>query len=103
MIELRVQPEQLTHTAKELAGAIACMRRDFARLNQCISSTKAYWLGDAGDYHRKLYEEQEGQIENLLRDLEKYPDDLLKLAGLYNENEEKNVRMARALKSSLMH
>lgn len=103
MIELRVQPEQLTRTAKELTNAITSMRKDFIKLNQCMSSTKGYWLGDAGEYHRNMYTEQEGQIENLLRDLEKYPNDLLKLAGLYDESEEQNLHLARALKSSLMY
>lgn len=100
---LRVEPEKLVSTAKIMKDAVSNMRQDFVKLGYCISGTKTYWLGAAGDAHRKLYDDVADEIETLLGNLEAYPLDILDIVGLYEEKEKLNEEQAMSLKSNIIH
>lgn len=103
VINLKVDADRLVGKARNVSDAVDRMRKDFDRLDRAIDETKKYWKGTAGDSHRKLYSDQKKTIQDILRDMEKYPDDILKMAGLYREAETKNTQKAEGLKSGMIH
>lgn len=102
IIDLKVEPDKLVSTANKITQAAANVRKDFKNLNKALQDTKRYWKGDAADVSRKLYLDEERNILEIIADLEKYPVDILKMAGQYKEAENKNVGLAGALKSNVI-
>lgn len=102
IIDLRVDTDKLAAQAGNVSDAVKKLRLDFDRLWQAIDDTKAYWRGAAGDGHRKRYEKQSGAIQDILSDLEKYPDDILEMAGVYKRAENQNVGIAQSLRSDIV-
>lgn len=103
IINLKVEPDKLVTTAKQVTDSVSKMRKDFNNLNNAMKDTQRYWKGLAGNASRKLYTDQIQQIQDILLDMEKYPDDILKMAGLYKEQENKNKALAGSLKSNIIH
>lgn len=102
VINLKVTPEQLQQKARDVSQAVSKMRGDFNKLNTAINSTRNYWAGQAGDLHRKLYNDRVGEVNEILRLLEGYPADLLKMAGIYTQSENVNKQAAASLISNII-
>lgn len=103
VVDLKVTPDQLKQKSQEVSEAIIQMKTDFARLNAAISATHSYWIGQAGEAHRKLYLNQTGEVDEILKQLGEYPTDLLKMAGIYTNAEITNKVAAATLRSNVIH
>lgn len=103
VINLKVTPEQLQQKARDVSEAVSRMKNDFARMNTAVNSTHSYWIGQAGDLHRKLYNDKINDINEILKLLGKYPEDLLKMAGIYTQTENQNKAVAASLNSNVIH
>ncbi len=84
---LRVSTDELLKMSGQLRQAIGDMRKDFERIEKNISHTGPYWKGEAGLLHRKLYNERSSDIQSILKMLEKYPEDICRMANIYMESE----------------
>ena len=82
IVNLKVQPQELKNKAHNVDAAVSQMQRDLRSLEQAISGTKPYWIGEAGDLHRKLYNDRTSDFNRIIKDLKEYPVDLLKMADL---------------------
>ena len=103
VINLKVTPDQLQQKAREVSDAVSKMKNDFNKLNTAINSTHHYWIGRAGDLHRKLYNDKVEEVNEILQLLGRYPTDLLKMAGIYIQSENANKSAAASLKSHVIH
>lgn len=103
VINLTVDADKLVSRAKSVSETVSRMRKDFENLNNAMTGTKRYWQGRAGDSHRKLYSDQIREIQEILSDMQKYPEDILKMADLYKKYETKNIQTASKLKSNIVH
>lgn len=103
VINLKVTPAQLQQKAREVSEAVSKMKTDFNSLNTAINSTHHYWIGQAGDLHRRLYNDKVGDVNEVLQMLGRYPVDLLKMAGIYTQTEEQNKAVAASLSSDVIH
>ncbi len=101
-VELRVSPEVLRTQAEEVRRLGNDMRQRFASLADTMARTKYYWLGDAGELHRKLYEQQKENVDQMLRRLMEHPDDLHAIAQNYDEGEMSNVAFTQQLDSDII-
>ena len=92
---LKVTPQQLKIKADQVSKEVDEMTKAFAQLAQIVSRTSHYWIGEAGDAHREIYEKNKDDIEVILRKLREHPTDLLMMAGVYEETEIKveNISM----------
>lgn len=92
---LKVTPQQLKIKAEQVSKEISEMTLAFEELAQIVSRTAHYWIGDAGDTHRDIYEKNKDDIEVMLRRLKEHPTDLLVMAGVYEDTEIKaeNISM----------
>ena len=92
-ITIKVTPEVLLAKADEVSGEIGRMSNAFDTLTAVMARTKHYWIGEAGDLHRSLYEEQREAASNMLQRWRELPADLQLIAQTYTtaENEAKTL------------
>lgn len=96
-VGLRVSPEALITQAGEVQKKVNDMRKRFQQLEEKISATSSYWKGDAANVHRKLYAEQQDEVDKILKRLAEHPDNLLKISGNYTAAETTNTETAATL------
>ena len=101
-VAVKVSSEALVTQAEEVRRLGNDMKRRFEVLEDIMSKTKYYWLGEAGELHRKLYNEQKDAISQMLRRLMEHPDDLLMISGNYKAAESKNVQSASVLDADVI-
>lgn len=88
--QLRTKSEEVARLAKELQK---CMDE----MHQKITATNTYWIGDAGDMHRRMYEEQSEEIDEMLRRINEHPVDLISMADVYDGVEKEVTQIAQSL------
>ncbi len=86
-VELLVTPEVLNRKASEVERNVANMRQRFAAMKVLVQKSKSYWVGEAGNMHRQNYNEQQENIEQVLRRLGEHPGDLRQIAQTYTATE----------------
>lgn len=94
---LKVTPQQLKSKAEQVTKEIGEMSRAFEELTRTVSKTSHYWIGEAGDTHRDLYEKKKDDIDEMLRRFREHPTDLLTMAGVYEQTEIKVTEISMQL------
>lgn len=92
-VVLKVTPEQLKEKSVTVEAQIKVVQNSFEELKRRINATSSYWIGEAGDLHRKLYNDEEDTINEMMRRLKEHPRDLITIADTYigAENEAKSI------------
>ncbi|WP_432627720.1 WXG100 family type VII secretion target [Brotaphodocola sp.] len=90
-VELLVMPELLVQKADEVQKKVIDMKNCFDRMKTLVDRSKSYWVGEAGDQHRKNYSEQQQNISDMLRRWDEHPRDLNAIAQTYLTTE-KNIQ-----------
>lgn len=101
-VELRVSPEVLQQKVQEVSGEIRKMADRFDEMEQIVNRTSYYWIGEAGDLHRKLYREQKETVDEMMKRLREHPDDLLMIAQRYISTEQMTVAVANQLSGNVI-
>lgn len=100
--QLKAEPGALRSAAGEVRSLTRTLRADFDGLQACVRQTARYWLGPAGDQYRRDFAAEKADTDQLLALLEKYPGDLLAMAGIYEAAEERNAGSGAALPSDIL-
>jgi len=95
-ITLKVSTEALKSKASEVEKLVGNMKTSFSELEETIARTSHYWIGEAGDAHRKQYQDQKDDVDDMLKRLGEHPKDLLTMAGIYEtvERDVENIGMS---------
>lgn len=101
-ITLKVSPDQLKNAAEEIQNQITAFETKLKQMVQVIQGSKGYWTGDASAAHQKAFESLKEDVELVIRRLREHPDDLLKMAGLYEEAEKQAVEKSQALSGDVI-
>ncbi|MBQ9991570.1 MAG: hypothetical protein IJP31_11640 [Lachnospiraceae bacterium] len=101
-ISVKVTPEALVAQAEEVRRLAEDMTIRFQNLKEIMDGTRGYWIGEAGDLHRKIYNEQMDEIDVRLRRIKEHPDDLLAISENYRAGERKNVETAVFLEADII-
>lgn len=101
-IELKVNTEIMVSQANEVKKLVGNMEKRFKEIETQVERTKKYWIGKAGDVHRKMYEDKKEDIATMLTRLKEHPDDLLAVAGNYQSAEKYNVDLAANLPVNIL-
>lgn len=96
-IVLKVTPEQLLTKAETTKANISSLTASFERISSIIERTRNYWIGEAGDLHRKLYTDEKDQIQEMFARLSEHPADLEKIAKNYMDVEDNVEELAMEL------
>lgn len=86
-VELLVTPEVLHKKATEVENHVKAMKTRFDNMKMLVDKSNGYWIGEAGDMHRKNYTDQMENIDQILRRLGEHPGDLRTIAQTYSDTE----------------
>lgn len=96
-IQLKVAPNTLKSKANEITTEITAVERQWTQLQETVTRSKSYWEGDASNVHQKYITTIKSDVATLIKRLKEHPKDLLKMAQLYDEVEEKAKQLSSAL------
>lgn len=102
MVMLKVTPEILVSKADEVLKDVNSIKQAMESIRQKVEGTNAYWLGEAGELHRRLYNEQKENIEDMMRRLAEHPRDLKLIANNYMTTEKEVENIANALTDNVI-
>ena len=94
---LKVTPEQMEAAASELSGYVSSMSECFQQMKNTMDQTAVYWVGEAGNAHRQMYQEQVTKTEEIIARYTEHVRDLYTMAGVYIEAEQTAQAMADEL------
>lgn len=94
---LKVSPEEMQAAASELSGYVSTMNECFQQMKNTMSQTAVYWVGEAGDAHRQLYQDQVAKTEEIIARYTEHVRDLNTMAGVYSEAESQAQSKAEEL------
>lgn len=86
-VQLRVKPEALNEKAVAVENNVRKMKSAFEDIKATVEKSSTYWIGEAGELHRKNYEAQVEDIDVILRRLDEHPGDLRAIAQTYTTAE----------------
>lgn len=86
-VHIKVNSTVLNTKAQAVSKSIKNMANCFEQLEMIINRTSYYWIGEAGDMHRRIYKEQKPQIEEMMKRLKEHPVDLMTIAQTYESTE----------------
>ena len=94
---LTVSPEEMQAAATELNGYVVQMQSSFNTMKKLMENSAQYWVGDAGNAHRSMYQEQVEQTEQIVARYTEHVRDLNAMAGVYSQAEQTATRQAEEL------
>lgn len=86
-MQFRVSTDVLKSRADDARGKIAKMQQNFESIAELVADTSSYWIGEAGDLYRTIFSNQQEEMTAIINRLNEFPDDLLEMAGVYEEGE----------------
>lgn len=92
-----VTPEELRRKAEDVTKRVTVISNHFSAIAGIVNRTGGYWLGEAGEHHRKMYETEKEQIELMLRRLKEHPSDLVQMAANYEAAEQAIIEAVNPL------
>ena len=101
-VHIKVSTDILNDKAQTVSKSISNMANCFEDLERIVNRTSYYWIGEAGDLHRKLYQEQKSKVEEMLKRLKEHPKDLAAIAQNYQAAEMKVTQVANALSGDVI-
>lgn len=101
-ISIKVRPEILVEKSREVSASISKMASCFEDLERIVNRTSYYWMGEAGDMHRRLYREQRDHVDEMLKRLKEHPEDLLTIARNYVQVEQTAETIANGLSGDVI-
>lgn len=94
---INVAPEKLKEQAETVTEYVNAIEKDFNEIRQIVKNSALYWQGDASKKHRQIFDENEEDIQEIIKRLKEHPVDLQKMAGVYEQTEQLNETQASNL------
>ncbi len=101
-INLKVSTEALRTKAREVDAEIQKLEKHFNQIQDIVSKTTSYWTGVSGDKARKEFLGQQENMNLVLKRFREHPDDLLKMAGIYESGEQQVKQNNETLKTNFI-
>lgn len=94
-----VDTNRMINKAEAVSSAIGDVERTFSELQRVVARTSGYWIGDAGDHHRNMFNEERDDIAWILTRLKEHPKDLKLMANNFETTERKLTEVNQKLRS----
>lgn len=101
-VSVKVRPEVLVEKSQEVSASIRKLASCFDDLERIINRTSYYWIGEAGDMHRRIYQEQRDSVDEMMRRLKEHPEDLLTISRNYVQTEQAVEAIANQLSGDVI-
>lgn len=99
---INVKPEDLVVKASELQRKVSSIQEKFTTLTSLVERTESYWIGEAGNFYREMYQDAIKEQEMVLKRLEEHPKDLLEIAQRYSDKELQLESLANELPGDVL-
>ncbi len=99
---IRVNTETMRAKAETVAAIVEQFSSQFEELKKTAASTANYWIGNAGEKRRSLYEIRMKEAEEIIAYLKAYTPELLQMAGIYEINEKENYELTGSLSTDMI-
>ena len=94
-----VDTNRMVVKANAVISVISDVERTFNELQRIVNKTSGYWVGEAGNYHRKMFQDEKDNIIFILTRLKEHPDDLKLMATNFQVTERKLTEVNRQLRT----
>jgi WXG100 family type VII secretion target len=101
-VTLKVTPEVLHTKAEVVNTKVSSMTKEFGKMNTLIARSNSYWVGKAGEVHRKTYQEKQPDIEEIFKRLSEHVTELHQMATVYMNAEKTIKEVAEALPNDII-
>lgn len=101
-VQIKVSTDVLKGKSSNVLSNIKAMKVNLDEIAETISKTKSYWIGEAGDLHRELYNKQKDNVDEILSRLKEHPSDLLLIAGVYEDVEKQVTEISNELSGDVI-
>lgn len=102
VVDFKVSTDVMYAQAEQVSTLGNDMKQHLASMEEIIARTSYYWIGEAGELHRKLYNDQKEDISIMMRRFMEHATDLRTIAGGYETGEKENTSRAQALASDII-
>lgn len=102
-IILKVSPEDMKKKAEKIQAEIDTMRKNWNRIDEIIGKSRSYWEGAASLKHKHHKSKLEDDWSYILNRLKEHPEDLLKMAGVYEKSTQKAKKLANVLPKDVIY
>ncbi len=94
-----VDTNKMIAKANVVASVISDTERTFHELQRVVNRTSGYWVGEAGNHHRKMFNDEKDDISFILTRLKEHPEDLKLMANNFEVSERKLTERNQQLRS----
>lgn len=101
-VVLKVSTEEMLHRSDAIKESVNSIRVQFEEIEKRVRHTSGYWEGEASELHMTRFNKIKESCDEIVKRLSEHPDDLLKMAGIYNESENTSVENANSLQSNVI-
>ena len=102
-IVLKVSPEEMKKKAGKIQSQLNTIKKDWNRIDEIMQKTRSYWEGDASVKHKNHKSMLEDDLSYVLKRLQEHPEDLLKMAGIYEQSTENAKKIANSLPKDVIY
>lgn len=96
-IQVKVTTEVLQNVSADVTKKIAEVKNAFTELETIVQNSTSYWEGGGNDEFRQAYEIRKDDYSDILNSFEEHISNLLTIAGVYQQTENKVEELAQAL------
>lgn len=101
-VTLKVSPETMKQQAVKIQADVNSIRQQLQSIGDVVLHSTVYWEGEASDSHISSYNSEiKSRCEEILRRLYEQPDDLLRMAGIYETTEKEDTEHIMSLPQSI--
>lgn len=101
-ITIEVSPDQLYSAADEVLKTVNTLRGRFDSMNSRVKGMKNYWEGDVSDRRQKVHVRSEKQMDEMIKILNQYAQELKQIAANYTDTETRNTEASASLLSGIL-
>ena len=99
---LRVTPEVLIQKAESVSAHVSSVQKHLTAMREAVEHSRGYWNGEAGDAHRRTYEDRQPVLEEILKRFQEHSTDLKLMAQNYIQAEKAAVEIIQELPSDVI-
>ena len=82
-----VDTNMMVAKANAVSAAISNMENSFNEMQGIVARIGGDWVGEASEYHRRMFDDEKDNIVKILNRLKEHPEDLKLMAAGYAETE----------------
>lgn len=100
--ELLVTPKALITTSGEFQNCMNQVQTLTGNMMELVNGSSSYWQSNAADAYRNKFHELQDDIEKIHKMIQEHVNDLMEMARVYQEAENKSQQISASLSGSVL-